>query len=78
MARSKRPPSFGRSAGARLMVMRRSGNSNWELSSALRTRSLLSFTAASGRPTMDSPGRPLDRCTSMVTSGASIPTWARL
>ena len=71
-------PSLGRSAGARLMVMRRLGNSKRLLRMAPRTRSLLSFTAASGRPTMNSPGRPADRCTSTLTGGASIPTWARV
>jgi len=39
---------LGRSAGARLMVMRRAGNSKWLLSRAPRTRSLLSLTAVSG------------------------------
>jgi hypothetical protein len=52
MARSKRLPPLGSSAGARLTVMRRLGNSNLELISALRTRSLLSLTAVSGRPTI--------------------------
>ena len=45
MARSKRPPSLGRSAGARLRVIRRAGKSRVELMIALRTRSLLSLTA---------------------------------
>ena len=43
-----------------------------------RTRSLLSFTSASGRPTMDMLGSPLARCTSTITGGASMPTNARL
>jgi len=36
------------------------------------------FYLGSGRPTMESPGRPLDRCTSTVTAGASMPARARL
>jgi hypothetical protein len=64
--------------GARLMVIRRAGNSKRAFCSAARTRSLLSMTAVSGRPTMERFGRPLARCTSTVTGGASMPTWARL
>ncbi len=45
---------------------------------ALLTRSLLSFTAVSGKPTIDNAGRPLDRWTSTVTSGALMPTSARV
>ena len=78
IARSKRPPSLGKSAGARFRVMRRGGNSNAQLRIALRTRSLLSLTAVSGRPTNASEGRPLARWASTVTAGASTPTWARL
>jgi hypothetical protein len=50
MGRSKRPPSFGKSAGARLTVMCPAGSSNPQLASAARTRSLLSFTTVSGQP----------------------------
>ena len=67
----KRPPSLGRSAGARLMVMRfRLGNSSRAFCRALRTLSLLSRTAVSGSPTSARPGMPLARCTSTVTGGA--------
>jgi len=52
MARSKRPPSLGKSAGARLVVMRRCGNLNYEQTMAARTRSRDSRTAVSGRPTI--------------------------
>ena len=45
---------------------------------ALRTRSLLSFTSVSGKPTMDIDGKPLAICTSTVTCGAAMPTCARL
>ena len=57
-ARSKPGPAFLRSAGARFTVIRRSGNSKPELSSAARTRSRDSCTAASGRPTIVNAGRP--------------------
>ena len=77
IGKSKRPLSFGKSAGARLTVMRRAGKSKRALSSAARTRSLLSFTSASGKPTMVKFGKPLARWTSTVTSGASIPVSAR-
>src|SRR5947208_5623299 len=52
MGRSNRPPSLGRSAGARFTVIRPAGNSKRELRSAARTRSLLSFTTVAGRPTI--------------------------
>ena len=51
MGRSYAGPSFLRSAGARLAVMRRIGNSQPELRMAARTRSRASWTALSGRPT---------------------------
>src|SRR6266702_4272754 len=78
IGRSNRPLSLGSSAGARLTVMRRAGNSKREFTSAARTRSRLSFTSVSGRPTMVNEGRPFARCTSTVTSGASRPESARL
>src|SRR5699024_4295315 len=77
IGRSKRPPCLGRSAGARLTVMRRCGNSNWAQWIAARTRSLASRTAASGRPTMDMPGSPPARWTSTATAGAETPARAR-
>src|SRR4029450_10114527 len=78
MGRSNRPPSLGRSAGARLTVIRPAGNSKWAVASAERTRSLLSLTTASGKPTMERLGSPAPRCTSTDTCGASIPYCARL
>src|SRR5690606_20484896 len=78
MARSKRPPSLGRSAGARDRVIRRCGYSKPQQSRALRTRSLLSRTLVSGRPTRVSEGRPLARWASTLTAGASTPARARL
>ena len=77
MGRSKRPDSLGRSAGARLTVMRRLGNSRPLCSRAARTRSRLSRTEVSGRPTMLKAGRPLARCTSTETGGADRPSRAR-
>ena len=58
--------------------MRRLGNSKRELMSALRTRSLLSRTVASGKPTIANFGSPPVMWTSTCTGGASIPTLARL
>src|SRR5262249_45132884 len=78
IGRSKRPLSFGSSAGARFTVIRRAGNSKREFTSAARTRSRLSFTSVSGRPTMVNEGSPVARCTSTVTSGAARPASARL
>ena len=77
MARSKRPPSLGRSAGARFTVIERGGNSNWELRMAARTRSFASRTAVAGRPTIDMRGRPPASWTSTCTAGAETPTRAR-
>ena len=78
IGRSKRLESLGSSAGARLTVMRRAGNSKCAWFSAARTRSRASRTSVSGSPTMWNAGRPGPRCTSTVTSGASIPASARL
>ena len=74
MAKSNRPPSLGRSAGAKFMVIRLAGNSKPALMMALRTLSLLSLTAVSGRPTMVSAGKPALKCVSTLTKGASTPT----
>jgi hypothetical protein len=52
IGRSKRAPSFGRSAGDRLTVMRLfAGNSSPLLCNAARTRSRDSLTSRSARPT---------------------------
>jgi len=58
------------------MVMRLSGNSKLAFSRALLTLSLLSLTAASGKPTILKAGKPLDRCASTETRGASMPIFA--
>src|SRR5712672_1490254 len=78
IGRSKRPPSFGKSAGDKLTVMRPGGKLNPAVNNAERTRSLLSRTAVSGSPTMKKAGRPDPRCTSTRTNGADRPAGARL
>ena len=60
MGRSYWVPAFFTLAGARLTVMRLTGKLSPEFFAAARTRSRASFTAASGRPTMSKPGRPLE------------------
>src|SRR4051812_31664262 len=76
MGRSNDDPAFRMSAGARLTVTRCSGNSKPELRIALRTRSRLSRTDGSGRPTIVKPGRPKDTSTSTSTVDASMPKTA--
>ena len=78
IGKSNRPPSFGKSAGARFTVIRLAGYLNCAFINALRTRSCASFTVFSGKPTSVNPGFPLLKCTSMVTSGACTPIEARL
>ena len=77
MGRSKRPPLFGNSAGAKLTVIRRSGHLKCEQIRALRTLSLDSLTELSGKPTIEKAGRPLLRWASTATSGALSPIPAR-
>jgi len=55
-------------------VIRRSGNSNPELSSAARTRSRDSWTAVSGSPTIVNAGRPEWMSASTVTRTPSMPS----
>lgn len=79
IGKSKRPDSFGRSAGARLTVMRLfDGNSSPLFWIAARTRSRASLTSTSARPTSVKLGSPLARWTSTVTSAASSACSARL
>ena len=59
MGRSKAEPSFLMSAGARFTVILLSGKSYSELAIAAPTRSLPSFTAPCGNPTVVKDGRPL-------------------
>ena len=76
MGRSKWLPSFGMSAGLRLMVMRLEGRAIAMALSAVRTLSRASLTALSGRPTMEKAGMPgvTAHCTS--TDFASTPSKA--
>src|ERR1700675_4592224 len=78
IGRAKRPPSFGKTAGDKLTVMRPGGKLNPAVNNAERTRSLLSRTAVSGSPTMKNAGRPGPKCTSTPTNGADKPARARL
>jgi hypothetical protein len=73
IGRSKAAPTLRTSAGARLTVMRPSGNGKPELRMAVRTRSRLSRTVRSGNPTIVMPGRPGDTSTSTDTGTASMP-----
>ena len=59
IGRSNAEPCFGTSAGARLTVIRLSGKANPALASAAATRSLPSFTAPCGSPTVLKEGNPL-------------------
>jgi len=56
------------SAGAKLTVMRRSGHLNPRLRAAAWTRSPLSRTAESGRPTSEKAGRPPETSASTATA----------
>ena len=73
IGRSNAVPSFLTSAGARLIVILRGGSLNPELTSAAPTRSLLSFTAPMGNPTIVHCGKPAAASTSTMMSYASIP-----
>ena len=74
IARSIPGPALRRLAGARLTTIRCSGNSKPQLTSAARTRSRASLTAASGRPTIVNPGRPRWTSTSTRTGRAEMPS----
>ena len=79
MGKSSRPESLGKSAGARLTVMRLLlGNSSPEFWMAQRTRSRASLTSTSASPTSVKLGKPLAKWTSTVTRVASSPLNARL
>jgi len=70
-------PSFGKSAGDKLTVMRPGGKLNPAVNNAERTRSLLSRTAVSGSPTMKKQaGRT--QVYFARTNGADRPAEARL
>ena len=73
IGRSKLGPSFLISAGARLIVVRSRGQRKPLFEIAVVTRSLLSRTAASGRPTTMTTGLPEPVLTSTSTWMASTP-----
>jgi hypothetical protein len=73
MGKSKWLPSFGRSAGERLIVIRFEGNAIAMEFSALRTRSRASDTALSGRPTTEKAGNPGETAHCTSTMRASTP-----
>jgi hypothetical protein len=74
MARSKPLPCFGRSAGSRLTVMRRLGQTWPELTTAARTRSRACCSAVSGRPLSTTAGSPAERSASTWTTWPVMPT----
>ena len=76
IGRSKPEPSFRSSAGARLTVTRRRGNSSSADAMPLRTRSRASFSALSASPTIANDGTPSWMCASTSTRRGSRPTSA--
>ena len=78
MAKSKPQPDLGSDAGDRFTVMRLLGNSKLALMMAERTRSLLSLTAVSGKPTIEKAGKPFDIWVSINTFSAEIPSVLRV
>ena len=76
IAKSKEPPLLRKSAGARLIVMRRAGQVKPEARIAERIRSRASPTAVSGSPTMRVAGIPGAPSTSTSTGTPSMPTSA--
>ncbi len=73
LGKSNAAPSFRRSAGARLTVIRSIGNSKPALRMAARIRSRLSRTVESGSPTVAKQGSPGVTSTSTETAAASTP-----
>lgn len=73
IGKSSPEPSFFKSAGARLTVIRVVGNLNPEFFKAARTLSLDSLTAVSGSPTSSNAGRPFEISTSTIISSPLIP-----
>ena len=73
IGRSRPAPPLRTPDGARLTVTRRSGQGKPLESTAARTRSRASRTAASGRPTTVKPGRPLETWTSTETGRPRAP-----
>ena len=73
IGRSKPDPDLGRSAGARLTVMRRGGSPSPVWARAAKTRSLPSRTAPAGSPTTVKMGSPFWTFTSTRTDCPSTP-----
>ncbi len=73
IGRSSPAPPLRMPEGARLTVTRRSGHGRPLDRTAARTRSRASRTAASGRPTIVKPGRPLETWTSTETARPTAP-----
>ncbi len=73
MGRSSPAPVLRTPDGAKLTVTRRDGHDRWLDSSAARTRSRDSRTAASGSPTNVKPGNPAETWTSTETGRPSTP-----
>ncbi len=73
-ARSSPEPTLRIVGGARFTVVRVSGHGSPLDAIAARTRSRASRQAASGRPTMVTPGTPRPTCASTVTECPSTPS----
>ena len=73
MARSSPDPPLRTPLGARFTVTRLLGHVSPEVMSAARTRSRDSRHGASGRPTMEKPGSPLETWTSTRTTRPVTP-----
>ena len=71
IGRSKKVPSLGNSAGARLITIFLAGKSSMEFFIALRTRSLASSIALLPIPTICSPGSPFEESPSTSIISAS-------
>ena len=79
IARSSTGPSLCMSAGARFTVIRAVGAADRLFAIAVRTRSIDSRTAVSGRPTSVVPGSPRELRSSSISHGiASIPRRTKL
>src|SRR3989304_7344875 len=74
IAKSKAGPDFGKSAGAKFTVNRRSAILADEFLIAARTRSFDSSTALSGKPTILKAGKPEEISASTSIGKASSPT----
>ena len=78
IGKSNAEPSFRISAGAKFTVIRLVGNVRPAFLIAAITRSRLSFTALSGKPTTENEGSRREISASICTIYASIPSVAQL